>query len=274
MTTFDDDEFDDDPFDDEGFDDDIDDIEGDEEGEGQPARRGSSNLPFLIAAGGMVLVFCIGIGAIIAYAVFLRPSGGAGVANATADAINQTNTAVFLAATQTAIGPPTGTAAPTDTPGPTEAIPTTAAPVVAGDTEPAPTRIVATREPTNTPAPDGTQTNTPTPLVELPDLSGTNIASTPTRLPTLPSGGGIAGGVVTVTPFGGGSGSGTGGTPGGSSGTPGSDTGGGVTGGFVTATALPDTGLLDDVGGPGLVVAGIVLVLALVVVRWLRSMTE
>lgn len=269
MTTFDDDEFDDDPFDDDEGLDDVDDAEGDEDGEGQPARRGSSNLPFLIAAGGMVLVFCIGIGAIIAYAFFLRPQGD----TATADAINLTNTAVYLAVTQTAEGPPTGTAAPTDTPGPTEAIPTTAAPVVAGDTEPAPTRIVATREPTNTPTPDGSPTNTPTPLVELPDLSGTDVASTPTRLPTLPSGGGIAGGVVTVTPFGGGSGSGTGGTPGGSSGTPGS-TGGGVTGGFVTATALPDTGLLDDVGGPGLVIAGILLVLALVVVRWLRSMTE
>jgi hypothetical protein len=242
----------------------------------EEAPEQSSNRTFVLVALGLGGLFVIGLICIAIVAFVVLPSRTAG-RDSTATAIALNNSSVLTEAVLTA-NPPTDTAVPTETPLPTN----TEEPLVV---LPSDTPVIALTAPTDTPVPSDTAGPSPTP------------SRTPTRVGGLISteaggtGTAVAGLLVTGTP-------GTPGTP--KTGTPGDGSGGGgdgatptrisIGGSTVTATAtlisgsgggsnltrtptptaLPDTGFADNVGGPGLFIAAILLVVVLFFARQLR----
>lgn len=237
----------------------------------EEAPEQSSNRTFILVALGLGGLFVIGLICIAVVAFVVLPSRTAG-RDQTATAIALNNASVLTEAVLTA-NPPTDTPVPTDT-----ALPPTATDVaiepLASDTP-----VIALTAPTDTPVPSDTAGPSPTPsrtptrvgglistavdgtgtaVAELLVTEGTTVAGTagagttvagsvtPTRI--------SVGGTATQTPT---SVSGIGGGGDGLTRTP-------------TPTALPDTGFADNVGGPGLFIAAIVLVVVLFFARQLR----
>jgi len=240
----------------------------------EEAPEQSSNRTFVLVALGLGGLFVIGLICIAIVAFVVLPGRTAG-RDSTATAIALNNASVLTEAVLTA-NPPTDTPVPTETPLPTD----TEAPI---EVLPSDTPVIALTAPTDTPVPSDTAGPSPTP------------SRTPTRVGGLISteaggtGTAVAGLLVSGTP-------GTPGTP--TTGTPGNGSGGGdgatptrisIGGSTVTATltpigsgggdaatrtptptALPDTGFADNVGGPGLFIAAILLVVVLFFARQLR----
>ncbi len=206
-----------------------------EEEEAAPAE--SQNRTFMLVAIGLGGLFIVGLICIGLYAFLVAPQQKA-AREAQVAAINATNTQVAIDAANTANPPtevvPTSLPLPTftDTPSVTET------PVIPAG---GPTEVPTI---TNTAGPSFTPSRTPTRAT----VGGTVLAPggtsvTATRTP----------GAVTAAPGGtplGGIGGGAGVTP--------------------TATALPTTGFMDEVGAPGLFIAALVLVAVLVLARRLR----
>lgn len=223
-----------------------------EEEEEESAPEQSSNRTFLIVAIGLGGLFLVGMICIGLYIFLVAPRQQAAEATRVA-AINATNTQVPIDAALTA-NPITNTPVPSDTTPPTDtqAPSITDTPVIAvgGTTD--------TATVTNTSGPTFTPSRTPTAAQQQPGLSGGAGTGTPTRVT----------GVDTVTPTPSRTPTQAGGTAGPTSAT----ASGGGAGLELTATAaaLPNTGFADEVGGPGLFIAAIVLVAVVFVVRRLR----
>lgn len=236
----------------------------------EEAPEQSSNRTFVLVALGLGGLFVIGLICIAVVAFVVLPGRTQG-RDQTATAIAQNNSDVLTQAVLQA-NPATDTPVPTDTP-------------VATDTEvviepvASDTPVIALTAATDTPFPTDTEGPSPTP------------SRTPTRvgglISTAVDGTGTAVAELLVTP-----GTGTAGTPGTGGGGDGSVTPtrisvsggtatktptalGGIGGGdnltrTPTPTALPDTGFADNVGGPGLFIAAILLVVVLFFARQLR----
>ncbi len=212
--------------------------------EEEAAPEESQNRTFMLVAIGLGGLFIVGLICIALYAFFVAPQQKA-AREAQVAAINATNTQVAIDAANTANPPtevvPTSLPLPTftDTPSVTET------PVIPAG---GPTEVPTI---TNTPGPTFTPSRTPTRAtvggtVLAPggtSVTPTRVVGTATRTP----------GAVTAAP----------------GGTPLSGIGGGV-GVTPTATALPNTGFMDEVGAPGLFIAALALVAVLVLARRLR----
>lgn len=226
-----------------------------EEEEEESAPEQSSNRTFLIVAIGLGGLFAVGMICVVLYIFLVAPRQQA--ANATQVASrNAANTQVAIDAALTA-NPITNTPVPSDTTPPTD----TQAPSITDTPVIAAGGTTDTATVTNTSGPTFTPSRTPTAAQQQPGLSGGAGTGTPTRVTG-------AGNTDTVTP-----------TPSRTSaqaGTTTTPTGTSATGGgaglelTATAAALPNTGFADEVGGPGLFIAAIVLVAVVFVVRRLR----
>lgn len=214
----------------------IPDFSEDEEPEAEVAAEEAQNRTFLIAAGILAAVFVLGLCGVLF--IILRPQEGL---EDQRSAIEQTNAANMTFAAETAIAAQfTATPAPTETPVPTETLalgpaesPTPL--LVATQAEAEETEVAEVPTLSETEIAAGTTTpvavDTAVPAIEVTQLGGDGLA-TPTRI------------VSTI--------------------------GAGGTGGVVTATALPDTGIAlgSDLAGVGLV--ALVLVAVVFVARRLR----
>lgn len=230
----------------------------------EEAPEQSSNRTFILVAAGLGGLFVIGLICIAIVAFVVLPGQNAG-RNQTATAIANNNSIVLTDAVLTA-NPAT------DVPPPTNTEPPTATDAVIGPavTE---TPVIAPGGPTDTPTATDTEGPSPTPsrtptrigligggtdtatptaeVTETPSTGGGDVATeTPTRIVAV--GGATSTATKTATPA----------TPG---------TGGGVGATFTpTPTALPDTGFADNIGGPGLFIAAILLIVVLFFARQLR----
>lgn len=221
-----------------------------EEEEEESAPEQSSNRTFLIVSIGLGGLFIVGMICIGLYIWLVAPRQQGGNATQVA-AINATNTQVAIDAALTA-NPITNTPVPSDTTPPTN----TEVPAITNTPVIAPGGPTDTATVTNTSGPTFTPSRTPTAAQQQPGLSGGAGTGTPTRV----SGGtttvaGIGGATVTPTFT--------------RTATSAAPSGGGA-GQDLTPTALPNTGFADEVGGPGLFIAAIVLVAVVFVVRRLR----
>lgn len=237
-----------------------------EEEVAEEAPEQSSNRTFILVALGLGGLFVIGLICIAIVAFVVLPSRNAG-RDQTATAIAQNNSDVLTQAVLIA-NPATETPVPTNTEPPTA----TSEVLLPSASD---TPVLAPGGPTDTPVP--TNTSGPSP--------------TPSRTPTRIGGGGLIGGGTTGTPGtevalattsteASGGGEGATATPtrivavGGATATKTattSGTGGGINVTFTpTPTALPDTGFADNVGGPGLFIAAILLIVVLFFARQLR----
>jgi hypothetical protein len=238
-------------------------FEPEEEELAEEAPEQSSNRTFILVALGLGGLFVIGLVCIGLYLFVIRPNQGSSVqqtsvAQLTQNAIVQTE--AFLQA-----NPPTDTPAPTDVPPPTntpEPLPSDT-PVISGPLVQQPT---ATFTLTSTSGPSPTPSRTPTRLggqvATAVDSTGTAIAqlNVTASATTGGTGGGI-GATFTPTRIGGGLTR---------TNTPPAVIGGGAETRTPTPTALPDTGFADNLGGPGLFIAAIVLVAVVFFARQLR----
>jgi hypothetical protein len=222
-----------------------------EEEEEESAPEQSSNRTFLIVAIGLGGLFVVGMICIGLYLFLVAPRQQAASATQVA-AINATNTQVAIDAALTA-NPITNTPVPSFTvpPTDTEAPLITDTPVIPPVGGPTDTATV-----TNTSGPTLTPSRTPTAAQQQPGQSGGAGTGTPTRVAGI--GGATVTPTFTRTPT--------------RTGTAATSTesifgGGGQT---PSPTALPNTGFADEVGGPGLFIAAIVLVAVVFVVRRLR----
>ncbi|MEK7787247.1 MAG: hypothetical protein AAB658_17745, partial [Chloroflexota bacterium] len=221
-----------------------------EEEEEESAPEQSSNRTFLIVAIGLGGLFVVGMICIGLYIWLVAPRQQA--ANATQVASrNAANTQVAIDAALTA-NPITNTPVPSDTTPPTD----TQAPSITDTPVIAAGGTTDTATVTNTSGPTFTPSRTPTAAQQQPGLSGGAGTGTPTRVV------GVGGATVTPTFTRTATGTGTAATS-----TESSTGGGGQT---PSPTALPNTGFADEVGGPGLFIAAIVLVAVVFVVRRLR----
>lgn len=222
----------------------------------EEAPEQASNRTFILVALGLGGLFVIGLICIAIVALVILPSRNTD-RNGTATAIALNNSAVLTQAVLTA-NPASSTPLPTDTPIPTD----TPEPLIV---QPSDTPVIAltsatdTPQPSNTAGPSPTPSRTPTRVGGListavggtgtaaagsgtPGIGGgAGVTATPTRI-TI----GVGGATATRTPLGGGL-----------TRTP-------------TPTALPDTGFADNVGGPGLFIAAVMLVVVLFFARQLR----
>lgn len=205
-------------------------------GEEKPPERGGNRTFLIIAgtlAGIMVLaLLCIGGLALFRYLPSQRAAQSANATNATK------NTAVALSASQTAFVPTsTATQKPSSTPVPTY-----------------------TPLPTNTPLPTKTRAPTNTPLVV---LAPTNTSSAPTRTSSAPTRTSVA---PTTPP-----------TTNAATATRSAQLTQSARQASATptlrpsATALPQTGIGDELGTPGLITAAFVLVVIIFLMRRLRT---
>ncbi|MEK7323645.1 MAG: hypothetical protein AAB217_00125 [Chloroflexota bacterium] len=221
-----------------------------EEEEEESTPEQSSNRTFLIVAIGLGGLFVVGMICIGLYIWLVAPRQQA--ANATQVASrNAANTQVAIDAALTA-NPITNTPVPSDTTPPTD----TQAPSITDTPVIAAGGTTDTATVTNTSGPTFTPSRTPTAAQQQPGLSGGAGTGTPTRVV------GVGGATVTPTFTRTATGTGTAATS-----TESSTGGGGQT---PSPTALPNTGFADEVGGPGLFIAAIVLVAVVFVVRRLR----
>jgi hypothetical protein len=232
------------------------DNQGEETTEEAPEQ--SSNRTFILVALGLGGLFIIGLICIAIVALVIVP-GQSGSRNQTATAIAQNNadvrTQAFLQANPATATPlPTDTEVPSDTPPPALV-------------QPSDTPVIALNPVTDTPLPTDTAGPSPTPSrtpTRISGLVGTAVGGTGTAIASI---GGGASGTLTGTPtrisFGGGTATKTA-TP--------TALGGGGEGltRTPTPTALPDTGFADNVGGPGLFIAAVLLVVVLFFARQLR----
>jgi cytoskeletal protein RodZ len=221
-----------------------------EEEEEESAPEQSSNRTFLIVAIGLGGLFVVGMICIGLYIFLVAPRQQAAEATRVA-AINATNTQVPIDAALTA-NPITNTPVPSDTPPPTD----TQAPSITNTPVIAAGGTTDTATVTNTSGPTLTPSRTPTAAQQQPGPSGGAGTGTPTR---------VSGGTTTVAGV-----SGATVTPTFTRTATGTTATGGGTGPDASPTALPNTGFADEVGGPGLFIAAIVLVAVVFVVRRLR----
>jgi len=222
-------------------------IEPEEEGIAEDAPEQSSNRTFILIAVGLGGLFIVGLICIALYAFLIVPQQQAGRV-ATAEAINAANTQVALDAALTA-NPAT------NTPEPTFTLEPTTPPEVA----PSDTPVIAIVGPsatftaTNTAGPSPTPSRTPTRIGGSAGTAVAAVTTTVTGTPTRIQAGGItatASRTFTATAPGGVGGGGETRTP--------------------TPTALPDTGIADNFGGPGLFILAAALVVVLFFARQLR----
>ncbi len=221
-----------------------------EEEEEESAPEQSSNRTFLIVAIGLGGLFVVGMICIGLYIFLVAPRQQATSATQVA-AINATNTQVAIDAALTA-NPITNTPVPSDTTPPTD----TEVPSITDTPVIAPGGTTDTATATNTSGPTFTPSRTPTAAQQQPGPSGGAGTGTPTRVVS------VGGATVTPTFTRTATRTGTAATS-----TESSIGGGGQT---PSPTALPNTGFADEVGGPGLFIAAIVLVAVVFVVRRLR----
>ena len=226
------------------------------------APEQSSNRTFILVAVGLGGLFVIGLVCIGLYVLFLAP-GRQDSRNATLTAIASGNEQIATGAVLTAV-PFTETPTPTNTSEPTDVILITDTPVFGGG-------ITDTPLPTDTEGPSPTPSRTPTKIggSVATAVGGTNtaVAIAGGGTATTPA---IGGGADTPTPTRiSGVGGGASATPTKVATTPAVGGGEGLTR-TPTPTALPDTGIADNLGGPGLFIAAIVLVAVVFFARQLR----
>jgi type II secretory pathway pseudopilin PulG len=222
-----------------------------EEEEEESAPEQSSNRTFLIVAIGLGGLFLVGMICIGLYIGLVAPRQQDASATRVAE-INAANTQVAIDAALTA-NPITNTPVPSFTVPPTD----TEAPSITNTPVIAPGGPTDTATVTNTSGPTFTPSRTPTAAQQQPGLSGGAGTGTPTRVV------GVGGATVTPTFT-------RTATSAGTAATSTEDIFGGGAGVTASPTALPNTGFADEVGGPGLFIAALVLVAVVFVVRRLR----